>query len=258
MNKSRHTINDTAWVDFYQQENPRPTQYSLPSIIICPGGGYEHISKRESEPLAFAFLAQGYQVFVLNYTVMNKGTTHNFLSETLLELHHVFELIHENYEAWNINLEQIFLLGCSAGGHLASWYSNQYQFYKPKGIILCYPVTSFTFGWPNNMTHFNFTLPSSAEYNTAEMVTSSTPPTFIWHTGNDCSVPIYNSLKYCDRLAKYHIPFEAHFFDDGPHGLSLANRVTAPDDNYIKPSVQRWLLWAIQWLEKQIQLTNES
>lgn len=64
MNKSTFSLNDTAWVDFYQLQNPRPEEnYTFPAIIICPGGGYQHISNRESDPLALAFLAQGLSSF---------------------------------------------------------------------------------------------------------------------------------------------------------------------------------------------------
>lgn len=240
MNKSTFSLNDTAWVDFYQLQNPRPEEnYTFPAIIICPGGGYQHISNRESDPLALAFLAQGYQVFILNYTVMNKGTDYNFLSQNITEVQAVFALINQHHEQWQINPEHVFLLGCSAGGHLAAWYGNSEQIYRPKGVILCYPVTSFTFGWPSDLSHFNFEIENISEYNISEKVTSATPPTFIWHTADDASVPIYNSLKYCDRLSKHQVPFEAHFFEAGPHGISLANRTTAPSDAYCLDSVHR-------------------
>ncbi|CDG03642.1 alpha/beta hydrolase [Lactococcus lactis] len=253
MNKSTFSLNDTAWVDFYQLQNPRQNEnYTFPAIIICPGGGYQHISQRESDPLALAFLAQGYQVLLLNYTVMNKGTNYNFLSQNLEEVQAVFSLIHQNHQEWQINPEQVFLLGCSAGGHLAAWYGNSEQIHRPKGVILCYPVTSLTFGWPSDLSHFNFEIENISEYNISEKVTSSTPPTFIWHTADDEGVPIYNSLKYCDRLSKHQVPFEAHFFESGPHGVSLANRTTAPSDAYCLPSVHRWVSWASDWLERQI------
>ena len=87
---------------------------------------------------------------------MNKGTNYNFLSQNLEEVQAVFSLIHQNHKEWQINPEQVFLLGCSAGGHLAAWYGNSEQIHRPKGVILCYPVTSFTFGWPSDLSHFNF------------------------------------------------------------------------------------------------------
>ncbi len=36
MNKSTFSLNDTAWVDFYQLQNPRQNEnYTFPAIIIC-------------------------------------------------------------------------------------------------------------------------------------------------------------------------------------------------------------------------------
>lgn len=40
-----------------------------PCLLICPGGGYEFCSQREQEPIAFYFLPDGINVFVLNYSV---------------------------------------------------------------------------------------------------------------------------------------------------------------------------------------------
>ena len=40
-----------------------------PMMLICPGGGYEHTSDREAEPLAMHFLSIGYHVAVLRYSV---------------------------------------------------------------------------------------------------------------------------------------------------------------------------------------------
>src|SRR5699024_11945866 len=41
-----------------------------PAIVICPGGSYMYVSKRESEAVAYDFLKRGYQVFILNYSTI--------------------------------------------------------------------------------------------------------------------------------------------------------------------------------------------
>lgn len=41
----------------------------LPAVVVVPGGGYDHVSPREGEPVALRLLAMGYQAFVLNYSV---------------------------------------------------------------------------------------------------------------------------------------------------------------------------------------------
>ena len=46
----------------------RPNE-KRPVILMCPGGGYEMTSDREAEPMAMQFLAMGYHVAVLRYSV---------------------------------------------------------------------------------------------------------------------------------------------------------------------------------------------
>lgn len=40
-----------------------------PALLICPGGGFAACSNREEEPISMHFAAQGYQVFVLQYSL---------------------------------------------------------------------------------------------------------------------------------------------------------------------------------------------
>ena len=86
-----------------------------PMVIICPGGGYEFVSDRESEPLAVRFLAMGFHVAVLRYSVAPA-----VFPTALVELAHSMKLVHDYADEWNVDEEKIFVLGCSAGGHLAA------------------------------------------------------------------------------------------------------------------------------------------
>ena len=40
-----------------------------PVVVICPGGGYEMTSDRETEPIAMQYLARGYHAVILRYSV---------------------------------------------------------------------------------------------------------------------------------------------------------------------------------------------
>ena len=40
-----------------------------PAVVICPGGGYTRLSEREDQPVAMEYLAAGFQVFSLHYSV---------------------------------------------------------------------------------------------------------------------------------------------------------------------------------------------
>lgn len=40
-----------------------------PCMIVCPGGAYAMCSQREAEPIAMHFLPEGFNVFVIYYSV---------------------------------------------------------------------------------------------------------------------------------------------------------------------------------------------
>ena len=68
-------------------------------------------------------------------------------------------------------------------------------------------------------------------------VTEDVPPTFLWHTSTDASVPVSNSYRYAEALKKHGIRHSLHIFSRGKHGLSLANEEWAdyrnsPDYTY--------------------------
>ena len=76
-----------------------------------------------------------------------------------------------------------------------------------------------------------------------------TPPTFLWHTAADKTVPVANSLRYAAALAAHGVPFELHVYPFGWHGLSTADAETAanPLPKNIQP-VHGWLADAVRFL----------
>ena len=46
-----------------------PNMKVKPGILVLPGGGYSFCSDREAEPVAFEFMAKGYNVFILRYSL---------------------------------------------------------------------------------------------------------------------------------------------------------------------------------------------
>ena len=92
--------------EMHRQDKKRPC------MIVCPGGGYSMCSQRESEPIALHFLPQGFNVFVITYSV----APHRFPTQ-LREVAALIELIYENADNWNCNTEKLAIIGFSAGGH---------------------------------------------------------------------------------------------------------------------------------------------
>ena len=58
-------------------------EWKRPCVIVVPGGGYASVSAREGEGVAAHFLARGYQVAVLTYSVVGQGAKY---PDQLIEL----------------------------------------------------------------------------------------------------------------------------------------------------------------------------
>lgn len=89
-------------------------------------------------------------------------------------------------------------------------------------------------------------------YSPTCLVNKCTPPTFIWHTADDEMVSAENSLLYALQLSRYQIPYEIHIFENGVHGLALANEFTACRPEEVNIPCQEWIHLLFAWLEKRI------
>ncbi len=225
-----------------------------PGVVLCPGGAYAFVSPNENQAVALQFLAAGFHVFVLTYTVPPKH-----YHQPLLELSAAMAEVRKNAKDWNLDPTRIAVCGFSAGGHLAAslavhWFklpdAPQNQ---PQAAILSYPViTSGPFKHPGSFENLlgpNPTAEMWEEMSLEKQVTSRTPPTFLWHTVADDLVPVENSLLFANALQQNRVPFEMHIFPNGPHGLSLA---TAETDGGGRKNrhVAHWMPLCIEWLKE--------
>ena len=55
-------------------------------------------------------------------------------------------------------------------------------------------------------------------------VTAQTPPCFIWHTYEDTAVKVENSLEFASALRRAGVPFDLHIYQQGSHGIGLADK----------------------------------
>ena len=233
------------------------------AMIVCPGGGYGFLSPREDEPVALAWLAEGFQAFVLHYGTLEHAKNYEPLIEACLAICH----IREHAAEYNVDPNHIFITGFSAGGHAAAaagvlWDHEAVraafgdvptQMGRPDGILPCYPVIS-----AGEHAHRGSFVQLAGEDTVAQQafslenfVNETTPPAFLWHTSDDGAVPVQNSLLFTMALAKYGIPFELHVFPHGPHGLSLCDeRTWAGNPGYLNPLVAKWFAMAVRWAKE--------
>lgn len=231
-----------------------------PCMVVCPGGGYGMCSQRESEPVALHFLPEGFNVFVITYSV----APHRFPAQ-LREVAAVMELIYKNAEEWNCDTEKVAIIGFSAGGHLAAHYSTMYNckevrevFPESKSVnasVLSYPVitadpeVAHKGSFSNLLGHYPETKEELEYFSCDCQVDVNTPPAFIWHTAEDNCVPVQNSLRYATALANHKIPVELHIYPFGGHGLSTCDAETVNNPTEIENYNSVWLDSVKKWLK---------
>ncbi len=237
------------------------------AILVIPGGGYSNVcADREGEDVALAFSVLGLKAFVLTYSTKEKAKFPRPLIEASLAMAH----IRENAEAYGINPDRVFVVGFSAGGHLAGslgtmWHKQciydatgmPYGLNRPTGMILCYPVLCY-FDKTHKGTFYNAfgtKEPTEAQINELSVernVDERTCPAFLLHTSDDSAVNILNNVYMQEALAKHNIPFEAHIYPHGPHGIALANEVTANSPAMINPAFAEWPRLAAAWMKTEL------
>lgn len=232
------TVGDnTATLTAYVQEpSPEMSTAALrPAVLVLPGGGYFVTSDREAEPVALAYLAHGFNAFVLRYAV---GETSPF-EQSFADARAALQWIRDNAAELHVDPERVAAVGFSAGGHLAASLATAAAD-KPNALVTGYPVTLEEFGPPVGKELID--IPSH--------VTADTPPTFLFSTCDDTVVPIRNSIAFLAALAEHRVPFETHIYLLGPHGLSLATNATAGGPAELaEASVRPWLADSVRFLQ---------
>jgi len=244
---------DTPSLDIYLPAS-NPTQTG---VIVCPGGGYHNLTLgKEGTDVAAWLNERGVAAFVLHYRL---GPRYHYPA-AFDDATRAMRYVRSHAAELKIDPARIGIMGFSAGGHLAANVSTRFDAGKadspdpiervssrPDFAILCYAVISMK----KEITHagslLNLLGPSPdpalvALLSNEDHVTPETPPTFIYHTANDQSVPIINSILYFEALVKAGVPAELHVFENGPHGTGLAQNIKGI------PALAEWPTLLANWM----------
>lgn len=244
------------------EEHDRPTLgvYLPPAdkatgtaVVVCPGGGYSGLAMdHEGEAIGQWFNEAGIAAFVVKYRV--SPYRHPI---PMTDAKRAVRTVRARAGEWGIAPNRVGIMGFSAGGHLAATVATHVdtgdasaedpidrQSARPDFAILCYPVISMTAEFMHQGSRRNLLGDEPPEELAAAMslensVGPDTPPTFIFHTADDQSVPVENGIAFFQALRKQGISAEMHIFEHGRHGVGLA-----PDD----PALSRWPDLCMNWL----------
>ena len=214
-----------------------PTNASGAAVVICPGGGYAGLAAHEGKDYALWLNEHGLSGFVLKYRLGSHGYRHPRMLEDAAR---AVRVVRARAEEWKLDPKRVGIMGSSAGGHLASTLVTHFdagdpgatdpverQSSRPDVGILCYPV--ITMGPNTHQGSKNNLLGSEPSAELIKLlsnelqVTPQTPPCFLWHTWEDKAVKVENSLEFAVALQKAGVPFDLHVYQQGRHGIGLAN-----------------------------------
>ncbi len=233
---------------------PRSTAGPLTAVVLAPGGAYRVLAmNHEGRQTANYLNNLGVATFVVKYRL---GPKYHHPIE-LGDIQRAIRLVRAHAAEWHVATDRVGVMGYSAGGHLASTASTHFdagdpnatdpvdrQSSRPDFAILGYPVISMTESWTHQGSKTNLLGDApdpqlAASLSNDTQVTADTPPTFLFHTYADTTVPVENSVTYFMALRRAGVPAELHVFKDGPHGVGLA---------FEDPVLGEWPTLLANWL----------
>ncbi len=221
-------------------------------MIIVPGGGYTHRAEHEGEPIAKWLNEQGINAFVVDYRI--EPYSHPV---PMVDVKRAIKFVRFHSEKFMTIPNKIGIMGFSAGAHVAccatEFYDEEDYEYcdnidkvsaRPDACVLCYPVITMKdefchSGSKERILGGNLSL--EKKLSCEENVRDDMPPVFLWHTFEDMSVPVRNSLEMALSLKAKEIPFELHIYPNGRHGLGIVKCVDVEGTNKWTQCFQNWL-----------------
>ena len=197
-------------------------------IVICPGGGYSHLAmNHEGHDWAPFFNNMGIATVVLKYRM-----PHGVAQVPLEDAEEAMRLVRRNARQWNIDADQVGIMGSSAGGHLASTVATRSRGDAAANFqILFYPVITMDPGFTHRGSHDNLLgkdakKKSERDYSNDLQVTRVTPRAFITLSDDDHAVLPANGVNYYFECYRHDVPASLHVYPSGGHGWGIRTSFT--------------------------------
>ena len=211
------------------------------AVVICPGGGYQHLAMdHEGHDWAAFFNNMGIAAVVLKYRM-----PHGDHEVPLSDAEAAMKLVRRNAQNWNIDPHDVGIMGSSAGGHLASTVATHAKGDAlPDFQILFYPVITMMPDITHKGSHDNFLgekakKRNEQEYSSDLQVTRVTPRAFIALSDDDTTVLPANGVNYYLQLYRNDVPATLHVYPSGGHGWG--NRDSFKYHNEMQLDLKAWL-----------------
>ena len=210
-----------------------------PTLIVIYGGAWRSGSPSDYEQFSSYIAAQGYSVIAIDY----RHSPQYRFPKQLIDVETALQYIQDHAEDLEIDLDNIAIMGRSAGGHLATLAAYQQNIISFRAVISYYSPVDLTEGY------YDVPVPDPIDIQTVlenflggtpqelpelyqqacpiNYVKSNLPPSLLIYAGRDHLVQgkfgrkIYNKLKATDNPAVLlEIPWAEHAFDAVFFGVS--------------------------------------
>ncbi len=229
---------DTAKLYAFLPESKKATGRA---IIICPGGGYATLAMdHEGKDWAPFLNKMGIAVFVLKYRM-----PHGNKKVPVSDVEQAMRMVRVNAKEWNVNANDVGIMGFSAGGHLASTLATHAKAdVMPNFQILFYPVITMDPAFTHKGSHDNFLgehpkKKEMLEYCNDIQVSRMSPRALIILSDDDDVVVPANGVNYYTELYKHDVPASIMVYPTGKHGWGM--NPTFPYHVEMLMNVRAWL-----------------
>lgn len=246
--------------------DPHPGTATGSAVLIFPGGSYAHLAGNlEGRQVADWFTARGFRAFILSYRLSSNGY---LLPVPLVDARRAIQTVRARAADYHISPDRLVVIGFSAGGHLAALSGTQFVpgspdaedpidrvSSRPDYLVLGYPWIGAITTDTSHLSYCKlFNVMDQCEalraaYSPDLFVSKDTPPTFIYHTFTDQTVPVEQTLRFYNALVKAGVDSELHIFANGPHGTGLGKG---------DPALDQWPGLLENWLRAKGLLTADK
>lgn len=217
---NKNGLQDTAYIKVFLPDAKRATGRA---VVICPGGGYEHLAmEHEGTQWAPFFNNMGIAAIVLHYRMPNGN-----VKVPISDAEEAMRIVRRNAKNWHINASDVGIMGFSAGGHLASTIATQSKAdAKPNFQILFYPVITMMQGYTHQGSHDNLLgkdarRKDEQKYCSDLQVTRVTPRACLLLSDDDHTVMPINSVNYYAELYRHDVHASIYVYPTGGHGWGM-------------------------------------
>lgn len=262
--------------DAYMEVLAEPSDVSKPAVLIYPGGGYYGLSDCEITPIVKFYKENGFQPFVIRYSIAEKA----HYPDPLIEGSKAVWEIRKNAKEYSVNSDQITLIGFSAGAHAATMLANLWHKdisrkgtdipeggNRPNATVTGYTPTTFEdfyvkfpgamekkvgdpeSGPKNLLGEEGSGFEKFSSLTTIPLISELTPPAFLWKTTADFPE---SSFEYAMACQKYGVDYELHIFND--NGRCAAMEFDEERAIRFNPSYENntklWPEMSVNWLRR--------